>query len=395
MASDEPYIDDLLANGISDPHGVIAELFTWSPKDVRDDALGSLLDYYSIADPGMALELLRTHASEFDDDQREEVEEWATELAASHWVLEDPASRLDLEAEDYDGSNLLSEWLSRDHESAWAWVMAQGDKSFAYDEFARLVGANLEELPFDFAIRFASPTDAPAWAVALSDEQLGRLIETAPELAIHELYRRDPEAALELAAETKSEFRYEALAEAMEDSEARSQLFAELSPQARSVLGDQLFGSWADDDPLAAFEASAEHPEGAVSVVNQWLKFEDVEQVYAAVGARIGESPEVRNAIIDAWAARDPWGAGETLLADGQGDGVARLIARWVGSDSIEASRFIRENLEPGGQRDQAVRDLALGIAKRDPAAAREWAESIGGTALRESVLGELDAAGE
>ena len=392
--SDEIDLDGLLSNGVSDPHGVIRELFAWPTKELRDEALGTLLEYFEVADPAMALELLQAHAHEFDEDLREEAEEWSAELKASQWVWDDPAARLDINAEDYDGSELLQEWLLRDHESAWAWVMTQGDEPFAYEEFARILGENFDELPFDFAIRFASPSDVSAWSAALSDEQLQALVKKSPQEGIGELYRRDPEAAMQLAA-GEDNFLFLGLAEVIEDNETMGRWLAELGAHGRSVLGDQLFGAWAEDDPAAAFEASAEHPAGAPAVVNQWLRYEDPEVIYAAVGARFDEGAEVQHPIIDAWASRDPWTAGETLLADGRGENVPRLIERWVGSDSVEASRFIRENLEPGELRDQAVRELAVGVAARDPDAAREWAESIAGEALRVSVLGELDAAGE
>jgi len=220
------------------------------------------------------------------------------------------------------------------------------------------------------------------------DEDL-RLMERQPQLGIRELYRRDPDSALELLKNGDKSTQLTLIA-AIEGNEARKRLFESLPEDSRGGVANTFFASWAQDDPVAAFEASAGHPGGSSSVVQTWIRFDDEKNIYAAVGERFAESPEIQNAIIDAWSKRDPWTAGETLLGDGHGEAVPQLITSWVERDSVEASRFIRENLEPGEARDQAVQALAQGIAARDPMAAQEWAETIASEPLRATVLRTL-----
>ena len=386
--TEDIWVDDLLENGISDGRGVLQELMRLpTEEDRREEALYVFFEIYGYTDPSRAKDLLGTIRSELEDELHDELRAM-TEMT---WVMEDPAARINVEAEDYDVDTVIDDWLLRDPEAVREWFQTLEDPELR-DAFGQLVASNLSELPFDFAIEHAAEVELwnplfqrpHSWETALSDEQLARVIENNPAAALHALYRRDPAAALEIASAEGHGNLIVRMADQLDGNEVRERWFGELPDDLGHMLEGKFFEEWAMDDPVAAFTATADDlPFGATSAVQQWLRFEDAEAVYAGVGERFGDNPTVQDTIIDAWVARDPQTAGETLLADGHGEALPNLIEHWAARDSVEASRFIRETLEPGRERDLAAQALAQSIATRDPDAADEWAASIADEELR------------
>ena len=123
----------------------------------------------------------------------------------------------------------------------------------------------------------------------------------------------------------------------------------------------------------------------------EWVKYEDAETIYTAAGDRLSGGDAMLQSLATAWGRRDPQVAAETFLADGLGSGVPAVISEWVKRDSVEASRFIRENLQPGDVRDLTVSNLVLGIAQQDPEAAHEWAATISDPTQRAQVLEAIE----
>ena len=387
-ATEDVDYDEVFSGGIGDPDGVLKELMTIAEGEHREDVIEWFFDFQLEADPGSALDLLQRYSGELELEYQEDIEIEAT-IA---WMLEDPAARIRSD-DDELMYEVLGEWVVSDPQGALAWVDQLGLDAGEHEQLvASMVGSSFSDLPFDLAIEHATDNLAnlggPRWAVMLSDEQLGQLIEKVPAEGLAELKRRDPAAALELAGDLDGLLEQDEVIDSLDfgGNEDREQWLPLLPDSARA----RFFTAWASDDPVAAWQASGGDASAAGHVVETWLGYDDAANVYAAVSGRFDESEEVREPILEAWAKHDPWGAGETLLADGRGDSVPLLIDSWLKRDSVEASRFVRENLEPGPQRDRAAEAIARGIVIRDPEAAHEWAVSIGDEQLREEVVADI-----
>ena len=381
---------------------MLAELLKIGEEEARDDAVYEFFDAYAMQDPESAQRLRAVIGDSIDPETLAEI----VEMANAYWVLENPATRLDPDTTE-DGFGVFSEWLRQDPQAAVGWVEADGsdDRATKMQWLKEAAIGNFGNLPLEIAIEFADQWnaysirdgDSPRWARYLDDGKLAQFAEKFPLAAVGEIYRRDPERGMAMAlAMDDDTLRERALRSALTQirgsGERYQAFFAQVPADDRAGLAKVVLSAWARADPEAAFAASSEFPEAAAIVVGKWAESADIDKLYAITKAELGSNDLMLKKIVDVWAIRDPHGAGETLLADGLEQGLPGLISGWVVWDSVSASQFIRERLEQGEVRDEAVSELVEGIAAKDREAAREWAETIADPQRRASVIERLES---
>lgn len=99
------------------------------------------------------------------------------------------------------------------------------------------------------------------------------------------------------------------------------------------------------------------------------------------------EESEIVGNTARALAQRDPKAAAEWASRTGQERATNIAVATWCEQDISAASQWVMENAHNPGSTQSAYVVMAH-LQKTDPAAAREWAESIPDQALRERLRG-------
>ncbi len=132
-------------------------------------------------------------------------------------------------------------------------------------------------------------------------------------------------------------------------------------------------GTWAEDNPAAAYrwtvEAQAGDPEFVAEVISS-------------------------GGLLESWSRHDPAAAAQAMEgfpSDLAGDYVGRVIESWARSEPGRASEFVAEHFaEEGAVRDAAVSALVEQIRGGNPGQARAWAESITNEDRRATLLESL-----
>ncbi|MFT5408807.1 MAG: hypothetical protein ACI9NC_001518 [Verrucomicrobiales bacterium] len=394
-AEDETDVEFLFDLGVNDGEAVMNELMRLKDASDREEVLQLFLEAYGTQDPSAAKALLAENRDAFED---EELFDETTEELQWLWVMEDPAARLDPAAPEV-AARIFQTWLDDDPEAGLAWVLGEGAGVLPEEKVAELIGNRVDGVPFDVVMehgKLDASGMSSSWVRTLSDEQFEQAIGKFPAHAVTELFRRDPDRAVVLAASTEVGTPNGLLAQLVANDATRRDGWFDRVPEAhRASVAPVFFSAWAEADPAEAFAAAtaAESVEGGTAVLNQWLRYEDVEVIYAAAAEHVAESDASAREVAKAWAQRDPQTAGETFLADGIVAAVPPLIEEWLKRDSVAASNFIREQLEPGDTRDAAVVALVRGIVGQDAEAAREWAATISEVGLRDQLIRGLDGA--
>ena len=368
----------LFSSGVRDPQAIMPLLGEIPDGSAKMGAVAALIGQTSVLDPELALALLDQHAGAFGD---EFVADLRPELEFVR-VRADPAARLDFVNDPDTSGEVFLDWFEAEPEAALAWAQQNPDQSEG--TAMELISESAGWLPFDLMLEHADLESVEnlsvSWMIGLSDDQLARLAARAPSLAARELYRRDPQRAIELQAAWPIADRVAA------DPDRRSSWFEQQPEEVQQRIGNNYFQEWAEEDPRAAFEAAEGNPRGEAGALKEWLEHEDADAIYRVHADRIAASGGLQRRLAESWAAHDPQAAAETILADGLDSAVVPLVGAWVRDDSIAASEFIREHLQPGEQRDRAVILLVRAIMDRDPEAAHEWAETIGDEGLRQGA---------
>ena len=385
-------VSDLFERGISDGDGIFAELSKIGDEDEREEVMEKFFEGYTRQNPDGAKALLDSLAEgEFKDDM--------VEMVMSTWALEDPASRLNFYSKDYDGTDVLEQWLKNDPEAVLAWTEAHADDATIAGKFAGQVYGNRDALPFDFFIEHGDAATSmgidlifdgffDGFLEALTDEQFERVGSKYPERFSLENYTRFPQEALDSFASSDSEYRdaYFTMISAAAGADGLIDWLRSLGREELELAMPGFFEEWTRSDPEAAF-VNAQEETARITVAQSWLQYEDAEIVYLNVRANMSEAELLQTAVATRWAERDPWAAGEAMLSDGFGEVLGSVIDVWAKEDSEEASRFINERLGPGEIRDQAVISLISGIITVDFESALEWANSISDGGLRDEIL--------
>lgn len=142
--------------------------------------------------------------------------------------------------------------------------------------------------------------------------------------------------------------------------------------QERDGAVENLFFTWATDEPAAAME-------------------------FLASNAGVGDlSPTLRRASLAGWAKSDPEGAVAASLAlsrtHNDAAQFANTLANWATMDLDASSQWLLANLPAGNERTIAAQELAIIFAQQSPEAGIAWLEKLGAGAERDAAASALAA---
>lgn len=160
---------------------------------------------------------------------------------------------------------------------------------------------------------------------------------------------------------------------ALQDGREAASWFLGLpATQERDGAVENLFFTWATDDPAGAMK-------------------------FLESNAGVGDlNPTLRRASLAGWAKSDPEGAVAASLALSRthhdAAQFANTLANWATMDLEASSQWLLVNLPAGNERTVAAQELAIIFAQQSPEAGITWLEKLGAGAERDAAASALAA---